>query len=259
MNEHAMRITDSKIIYSNHGYISYNYKSGIFFKIAKFTYELFANESFQYIFEPFYDVLDAFDNLEIPGIDLSLRSKEYIRANLTPVFVSERVPPRNRVNIREVLKDYGLDYYNAFLMLLDSKYIYGGDRLTLKSDKFYDEIIDSIKETNDIYKTITYILRKLGARISMKIGNLEVTDANRTILIKNYLYLYEKVSNYYNKKSEGKRGSEKQTISFLKMKEIKFRLENGYITLEEAIKQSGLGSKSTFYRRLKEYNEMTDD
>src|SRR5690554_3749077 len=103
MNEYAMRITDSKVIYSNYGYISYNYKSGIFFKIAKFTYELFENESFQYIFEPFYDVLDAFDNLEIPGIDLSLRSKEYIRANLTPVFVSERVPPKNRVNINEVL------------------------------------------------------------------------------------------------------------------------------------------------------------
>ena len=56
-------------------------------------------------FEPYYDVLDAFPTLDIPGIDLSLKLKVYYRSNFMPVFVSERIIPKNRVNLQEELKN----------------------------------------------------------------------------------------------------------------------------------------------------------
>ncbi len=255
MNEHAKKITGNKLIYHNFGYISYKYHDDVYMKIAKISYELFDNETFQYIFEPYYDVLDVFPTLDIPGIDLSLREKEYYRSNLTPVFISERVMPKNRVNLQEELKEYNLDYYQPFLMILDSNKVYGGDRLSLKSDAFYDKIIDKEISTNDIYKTISFTLKKLGTRVTMVIGDLEVNDKNRTDIIKNYIYLYNKVSIYYDKKSKGNRGRQKQTVSFVVLNEIRKQYLSGVITIDEAVKRSGLSSKRTFYRRLKELNE----
>lgn len=259
MNEHALRITDNKIMYTNQGYVSYRCNNEIFFRIAKLTYELFDNESYQYIFEPYYDILDAFESLDIPGIDLSLREKVYYRSNLTPVFISERVTPKNRINLLEELKEYDMNYYQPFLLLMDSMKVYGGDKLSLKSDKFYNNIIDKTHETNDLYKTISYTLRKLAARVSFKIGNLEVNDHNRTNLIKNYLFLYEKVSVYYDQKSKGNIGRRKQSVSFVVLREIQKQYSNGLITIDDAVKRSGVGSKRTFYRRLKELNESELD
>ena len=48
-------------------------------------------EEFQYIFTPYYDIIDALIDLGIPGINLSLRKKEYYRVNIKTTFISERV------------------------------------------------------------------------------------------------------------------------------------------------------------------------
>ncbi|MFH2116658.1 MAG: hypothetical protein ABII85_01300 [Bacillota bacterium] len=255
MNEHAKKVENSKTIYTNSGYISYKYNDDLYFKIARLTYELFENEEYQYVLEPFYDVLNAFKSLEIPGIDLSLRENKYYRSNMTPVFVSERVTPKNRVNLQEELKEYHIDYYQPFLLLLDSKKTYGGDQLSLKSNLFYEKQIAKIEETNDLYKTVSYTLKKLSSRIPMNIGDIEVSNLNRTILIKTYLFLYEKVSAYYDQKSKGNRGRQKQTVSFVVLREIRNQYNHGLISIDEAVKRSGLGSKRTFYRRLKELEE----
>ena len=259
MNERVIKIENKKVLYSNQGYISYKYSDDLFFKVAKLTYELFENEEFQYIFEPFYDVLDTFKEVDIPGIDVSSREKEYYRSNMTPVFVSERVTPKNRVNLLEELKEQGMDYYQPFLLLLDSKKIYGGDKLSLKSESFYENQTRNISETNDLYKSVSYIIKGLAARIHMSIGDIEITEANRGLLIKNYLYLYKKVSKYYNQKSIETSGRKKQEISFVVLKEIRKQYENGLISIDEAIDKSGLGSKRTFYRRLNELDEVDDE
>jgi hypothetical protein len=254
MNEYTTPITDTKIIDIKYGYIAYLYKD-IFFKIAKLTYNLFENESFQYIFEPFYDVIDAFESLDIPGLDLSLREPVYYRVNITPSFISERVIPKNRVNLIEELNSNHLDYYQPMMMLLDSNKVYGGDHLSVKSDLFFQNIINNTAETSDLYKTIAYTLRKLSARADFKIGNLPVDHSNRTILIKNYLVLYEKVSAYYNEKSMTSSGRKKQIVSYVVLEEIQKQYTHGLISIDEAIKKSGLGSKRTFYRRIKELSD----
>lgn len=252
MDEFSRGILDSKVVYSNHGFISYKFNKDIYFKIAKLSFELFENEEFQYCFEPYYDVLDAFKDLDIPGIDLSLRLPNYYRANITPSFVSERITPRNRVNLYEDLKDQGFDYYQPFLLLLNSKRTYGGDQLSLKSGQFYDHKLASMEESSDIYKTISAVLMKLAARITFKIGNIEVNDENRSILIENYLYLFSKISKYYDSKSKGSKGRKKKEISFITLEEIYSQYKHGIISINDAIKRSGLGSRRTFYRRIKE-------
>jgi len=253
MNERAIKIENKKLVFSNYGYISYKYKDGLFFKIAKFKYELFENEEYQYIYEPYYDILSVFDQIDIPGIDLSLRETKYYRTNMTPIFVSERVTPKNRVNLHDELREQNVEYYQPFSLLLDSKKTYGGDKLTLKSEHFYAEQIMTIEETKDLYKTVSSTLKKLAARISMKIGQIEVTDENRGLLIKNYLYLYDIVSHYYDQKSKGTPGRKKQEISFVVLQELRNQYVHGLISIDEAVKKSGLGSRRTFYRRLEEY------
>lgn len=119
-----------------------------------------------YTFEPYYDVIDAFNHIDIPGLNLELRKKYYYRSNMTPTFVSERIIPKNRVNLMEELKKYNLYYYQPYLLLLDSPLYYGGDTLTVKSDKFYTNLVYKDNETNDIYKLIPQTLRKLGLRTS---------------------------------------------------------------------------------------------
>lgn len=251
MNEHRKPIKDSKLIYSNQGYITYREK-GIDFMIAKLTYELFENESYQYTFEPFYDVIDAFDGLDIPGNDLELREKHYYRTNMTPVFISERVIPKNRVNLLEEMKAYQVEYYQPFLMLLDSNRIYGGDHLSLKSTSYYQNIIGTMIETKDVYKSISNTLKKLASRVEFTIGQIQVNESNRTILIRNYLHLYGLVSNYYENKIKAHRGRQKQVSSLVVLKEVHKQYKHGLISIDEAVKKSGLGSKRTYYRRVKE-------
>lgn len=241
-------------IYHNEGYITYQWKK-VYFKIAKLTYELFSDESFQYTFEPFYDVIDAFEGLEIPGIDLTLRQPQYYRVNLTPVFVSERITPKNRVNLTEELKEFNLDYHQPFLLLLDSNKQYGGDHLSLKSDAFYLNLDTNLVNENDLYKSIPKTLQALASRSNFILGSIYVNSDNRTILIKNYCHLYEKVSQYYQNKIKRNRGRTKQSVPFIMLEETQKLYTNGVITIEEAVKQSGLSSKRTYYRRIKEMKE----
>lgn len=254
MNELNKPVENSVSIYHNEGYITYQWHN-LSFKIALLTFDLFSDETFQYVFEPYYDVIDAFEGLEIPGLDLTLRQTKYHRVNMTPVFVSERITPKNRVNLIEELKEYSLDYHQPFLLLLDSKKQYGGDQLSLKSESYFSSLSLEQLDTSDLYKSIPKTLQNLASRKNFTIGDIHVTDFNRTVLIKNYCHLFEKVSDYYRLKSKRNRGRKKQSVPFIMLEENHKLYSNGVITIEEAVKQSGLSSKRTYYRRIKEMKE----
>ena len=253
MSAFNKKIVDKKVIFSKHGYITYKYNNNTYFKIAKLTYELFENESFHYIFEPYYDILSNL-NIDIPGIDLSLKLKYYYRTNFTPVFISERITPRNRVNLQEELLEQNLDYYQPFLLALDSKREYGGDKLSLKSDDFFKKNASPIIETKDLYKKIPNIFKNIAARNNFIIDGIEINDTNRAEYLTIYLKLYENIRDYYKEKSQAYVGRKKQNISKELLYEIRKQHLNGIITLDDALSRSGLGSKSTYYRRLKDYN-----
>lgn len=253
MSEFNKKIINEKLIFSKYGYITYKYKNDLYFKIAKLTYELFENESFHYIFEPYYDVLSNL-KVDIPGIDLTLKLKYYYRTNFTPVFISERITPKNRVNLREELLEQGFDYYQPFLLALDSKRRYSGDNLSLKSDDFFTKNVLPIEKTKDLYKKIPSTLKNLAARNDFIIDGTEINDNNRKEYLTIYLKLYENISAYYKEKSQDYVGRKKQNISKELLFEIRSQHLKGIITLDDALFRSGLGSKSTYYRRLKEYN-----
>lgn len=252
MSDNNQKIIGEKLIFKDSGFITFKYKNNIYFKIAKLTYERFENESFQYTFEPFYDVIEKL-NISIPGIDISLKLKYYYRTNFTPVFISERITPKNRINLREELLEQGFDYHQAFLLALDSSKSYSGDKLSLKSDDFFEMTVQKYEETKDLYKKIPKVLKNLAARNIFELDGVIVDDSNRREYLEIYLNLYETISFYYKEKSSNYVGRKKQIISKELLSEIRSQHLNGIITLEEALFRSGLRSKTTYYRRLKEH------
>ena len=90
-------------------YSAYIYFNSL--KICKLSYYDNNKDSYEYIFEPIYQVLDALDPLEfkgIQGLDLTLRKEKYIRKNLQPVFIFERNPIRKKKNFRELQRVDGI-------------------------------------------------------------------------------------------------------------------------------------------------------
>ncbi len=257
MNEKNTPITNAKCIYSVYGYITLPVGKSIFLKIAKLSYELYEDESYQYIFEPFYEVLEGLENrTDIPGINLELKHDKYYRVNLTPIFISNRTFPRSRVEARKLLKERNLNYYSPMLWLMDSDYTYTGDSLLLKSQNFFDQLTE-IKESKNIYRHILYVLQNLGNRSNFKIGDILVNNLNRAIMIKMYMYQYKLVEHTYYQKLSKNVGRSKIEISIVLMKEVIFLYEKKIITLNEAMTRLGIKSESTFYRRLKEYRNLS--
>lgn len=102
-------------------------------KICKITYSDNDVDSYKYVFEPIYEALDKLSNSNfrgIPGIDLSLRKKEYIRRNLQPVFIFERNYIRGKKNFKELQR---VGNRTLLEFLTDSNMCYFGDKLNIKS------------------------------------------------------------------------------------------------------------------------------
>lgn len=253
MNEKNTQITNVDCIYSKFGYITLPVGKSIYFKLSKLTYELFEDESYQYTFEPYYEVIDGLGTkADIPGVNLELRKESFYRVNLTPVFVSDRTFPKSRVEARKLLKESNLDYYSPILWLMDSDYTYTGDSLLLKSDTFFNEL-DKIKESKNIYRHILYVLQNLGSREEFKIGDILVNDTNRKLLIQIYMNQYKLIEDTYYKKLRKNPGRKKNKVSIILMKEVVFLYEKKIISLQEAMERIDVKSEATFYRRLREY------
>ena len=78
------------------------------FRVCVIEYILNEDETFEYRFYPNYDVISLLsDNLfqGIPGLNLDLKKEVYIRKNILPVFISERVPSKNREDYSYVCND----------------------------------------------------------------------------------------------------------------------------------------------------------
>ena len=69
--------------------------------------------SFEYRFFPNYPVIDLLNSdvfQGIPGLHLELKEKVYIRKNILPVFISERVPSVNREDYYEILDEVNMKF-----------------------------------------------------------------------------------------------------------------------------------------------------
>ena len=251
-------------IYSLSGEICFQYTKTTFFKVARITYELYENESYQYIFEPYYDVIDGLEHVAwsgIPGIDLSRRLNQYYRVGMIPVFISERTPSANRVNLAEELQKVNLTYLNRLEWLIKTDTVYTGDKLVVQESGFNN--FYGISTRSAQWHALS-ALQMLGMRLPIVIDGKVFSDSERTTLIKAFLIEYEFLS--AKRKTNQREGQllAKETASYAGRKplsvpipllaEVQKDLSSGHITIAQAMQLTKL-SKTTLYRKLKKLEQ----
>ena len=213
----------------------------------------------------------------IPGLDLSLRKTSYTRENSIPTFIYERVPQENREDLWDLLNEVDLDYYNPLEWLIRTHRVYTGDSLNVSAyvEPQEKKIIDNIQpydvfEINEIkdvsrvnLKRIQLLLEIIIKGAYLKAKDFEITDKNRknlhTLLLHQFI---SEIKNQKRKQSKGiKENAHKYTgrkrikISYPKLVEVLTKYNNKSIDLKTAMNDLNLKSKSTFYRRLNEFND----
>ena len=121
--------------YVNSGIIKAVTKNGEKISVAQIDYQVFEEENFQYVFQPFWDVIDGLPASVfqgIPGIDMELRLERYYRVNYIPTFITERTPSKNREDLWELLESVELDYYDRFEWLLRTTMRSANDNLIVE-------------------------------------------------------------------------------------------------------------------------------
>jgi len=260
--------SDVKRIYSLSGEICFAYTKATLFKVAKITYELFEDESYQYIFEPYYDVIDGLVFIDwggIPGIDLDLRRERYYRVGVIPTFISERTPSPNRVNLKEELQRANLDYLNRLQWLINTDTVYTGDKLVVQQEGFNNFTGFSTKSAQ--WHALS-VLQLLGMRLSIDIDGIHFFNQERSTLIKVYLNEYEFLATKRRQRQnvgqmEAKErgvyaGRKPIEVSLPLLDEVRGKLKAGRITLKEALEITKL-SKATLYRRFKELEKSQNN
>lgn len=242
------------------------------YKLAKIEYIEREDETFAYIFTPYYSVMELLpDSLfqGIPGLNLELRKEKYVRENMTPVFISERTPGENREDLWELLEECGMDYLNRLEWLIRTDYIYSGDPMYVRRFESSDEkkclemeSIDSLG--NRVVHVNRVLLEHICSGNDLETQELTINDTTRKQYYALLMSLYKKEKSYIKaRKAEGIRksaskgrytGRKRKNVDEVRMYEIFDAYQKGLIEVEEAVKELDL-SRSTFYRRYKEHKE----
>lgn len=270
MNEHHTK-----------AYIYVNDTYNIKYVVSTIEQIIYDDESISYIFTPYYSVIDFLSSnffQGIPGLNLNLRKKTYTRKNVTPTFIYERVPQKNREDLWDLLSEVNLDYYNPLEWLIRTEKIYTGDSLSVGPyfEPINKNIIDvinpddkfSVNDVINIGKSNFLRLKKLLEIIAknayLKAGNFMITDENRKLIYSLIYPIYiQELSSRKNAQRVGIienkvkfKGRKKIKISLPKLVEIMSDYEKNAITKSIAMEKLGITSPATFYRRLKEFRLM---
>ena len=288
-NEYTNPLT-GKPYYRNSGIIYAVDRSGHKYAVSRVDFERYDDQNFQYIFSPEWSVIDSLPAAVfqgIPGLDMSLRLERYYRVNMTPYFISERTPSESREDLWELLEDVGLDYYDRFEWLLRTNMRCGTDNLIVEREELPRHIIfessellpvdlqprdcvvikglHSIANTNHkLRQCLLHILRS-GAQIRDESEDRVLSEEECNLLLK-LLLLQESMDTAQNKKrhqegvarakQEGKYvGRKKIAVDQNLLRQIAHDFDSRKITEDEAMKRANIASRSTFYRRLKEYRQ----
>ena len=247
--------------------------------IEQVTYE---DQTYKYIFKPLYDIIDLCDTSffqGIPGLNLELKKNEYIRENKTPTFIYERTPQENREDLWDLLEEVRMEYLDKLEWLIRTDRVYTGDNLIVKRFKkpsikydldkivYGDEI--HLETINNHFKT-TYEKLKILTEIAAKGASIETeefcVDLNNREDVFNVTYSIYK-SEYLSRKRKQRKGIEeakkknlykgrkKIKVSKPKLEEVISKMDRNEITVKEALNILNLNSKSTLYRRIREFKE----
>ena len=235
----------------------------ITYVLCKIEYILTEEKKAKYIFTPNYSVIDLLDNnifQGIPGLNLDLRKDKYVRENITPTFISERVPTPNREDYYELLKEVNMDYMDPIKYLILSDKRYSGD--TLFVIDYYDRktVIMDIDNYRNSISVIKNIVSNLTGGNNVKINDEIIDDTNRKTFFNIFYKIYEKM--YDSSKEKQKEGIEKAkqekkykgrkpiSVDILKFDYLEEKVEKKEITRQDLMKELGI-SKDKYYRLRK--------
>lgn len=250
--------------YSSKAIICVKDKFNIEYRISDIFYFLNEDKSFKYIFRPNYSVIsltssDFFQG--IPGLNLDLMKGEYIRENINPVFISERVPQKNREDYYELLDKVGLTFMDPLLYLIKTDKFYSGDYLYLVPYSDKEKIdFDTFNTKDNTASYIRRILSSLAFGNDVFINNEVIDDKNRKLVFNILLNIYSRsIESQKEKQLQGieraknnniYKGRKPIKVDTLKFLEILDDVNKEKLSAKEGAKKLGI-SIDKFYREKK--------
>ena len=271
--------------YINSGIIKAVMKSGEKVSVAQIDYQEFDEENFQYVISPYWEIVDGLPASVfqgVPGIDMELRLKDYYRVNYIPIFITERTPSENREDLWELLDSVGLDYYDRFEWLLRTDLRAGNDNLIVErrrteakvvqfrpgiiselqyGDKVIVESLERIGNTTAGFTDEMFQIVMSGVDVITPGGQVLIELMTRSAMVpymmtQRLLAYQERISRQKagieQAKREGKyTGRKPIDVDENTLRQVKKELDEGIITVQEAMKRVKIQSRSTFYRKLR--------
>lgn len=246
----------------------------------------YEDDTFEYIFKPYYKIIELLDSTVfqgIPGLNLELKKESYIRKNKIPTFIYERTPQKNREDLWDLLDEVNLEYLDHLEWLIRTNKTYTGDNFVVEayhepkilynitSPNYGDKYILSniVDISTDNFKLLKFLLNIITIGASLKSNNLLIDNSNRKSMF-NLVYILFKNEFLKNKKKQALgiqkakknnkyTGRNKINVSLPLLEEIIEKRERKEITLEEAMDELSIKSKSTLYRRIKEFKDSQNN
>jgi hypothetical protein len=245
--------------YRSVGTICVKDEFNLVYKVCKIEYILYDDDKFKFVFTPNYSVIHLLHtNLfqGIPGLNLDLNKEEYIRDNMNPVFISERVPSKNREDYYELLAELNMEYMDPikYLILTDKKY--SGDNLFVEA--YEEKRLINIDETtlnNDLL--IGKVLKNICLGNDILFNGTRIDDSNRESFYNIFIILYKKCceskkniiqEGINNAKKEGKyKGRKPIQVDMDLFNDRLERVERKELTRQQVMNELGI-SKDKYYR-----------
>ena len=218
----------------------------------------------------------------IPGINMDLRLQSYYRVNYIPTFIAERTPSENREDLWELMGSVGLDYYDRFEWLLRTKMRSGNDNLIVErrrseaviaqvldsgvlnlqyGDKIIVDSMDSLADTTTGLTDRMFNIILNGVDVVTHEGDVIVDRNTRAVMVPYMItvrflswreHMEKQRAGIERAKENGKYAGRKPIeVDKVILRQVAKEMEEGLITVEEAMKRTNIGSRSTFYRKLK--------
>lgn len=271
--------------YVNSGIIKAVMKSGEKISVAQIDYQEFDEENFQYVITPYWEIIDGLPASVfqgIPGIDMDLRLERYYRVNYIPTFIAERTPSENREDLWELLEAVDLDYYDRFEWLLRTTMRAANDNLIVErrrasqvvdgftsgmlsalqyGDKVIVNSMEAIADTAAGFAEGIFTVVTNGVDIISQNGQVLVDTTTRAAmvpivvtqrLITRREHAAHRRDGIERAKKDGRyTGRKPIEVDEEVLRQVNRELREGLITVEEAMRRTKIGSKSTFYRKLR--------
>ncbi len=275
--------------YINSGIIKAVMKNGDKVSVAQIDYQEFDEENFQYVISPYWEIVDGLPASVfqgIPGIDMDLRLKDYYRVNYIPTFISERTPSESREDLWELLDSVGLDYYDRFEWLLRTNMRAANDNLIVErrrmeetvkqfasgvisglqyGDKVIVESLETIADTTAGLADGMFSIVAGGVDVITQNGKVLVDAMTRAAMVpymitQRIISRRERATNRQEGIEQAKKngkytGRKPIEVDENALRQVAKELDEGLITVEEAMKRVKINSRSTFYRKMKALKE----